>query len=407
MDQSQYHNENYWISVFNYLPEVRNQFSLPSKVKFHDVTLRDGEQAPGVALRTDEKIQIARMLDEAGVDRIEVALPAVSPEDVAATKGVVAMRPKAQVFVLSRGMASDVELALECGVDGIILELPVGIPRLKYQFPNWTEDDVIQKASHWAKYAKGKGLEVVLFPMDCTRARPEFFTRVLEEVGRLPEVDGVTLVDTTGSVIPQAAFHLVHMMRDITGKRIEVHTHTDFGMGVATSLAAMAAGAEVIHASVGGMGERTGNAPLEEVAVSAKALYGVDSNIQFNKLTELARAVTDIARFTLAPNKPVIGTRTFTRESGMGVDMVKTQPLGLFGVLPGFVGQEPTYVLGKKSGLMSIQMRLEDLGLQAVDGDNQQRILAAVKDLALRKKGLVDDEEFKAIVTQVTQPETA
>lgn len=261
MDEKLFHNENYWISPYNYFDEVRAQFNLPKTVKFHDVTLRDGEQSPGVAFRADEKVQIAKMLDELGVDRIEVALPAVSEDDKLATKGVVALRPNAKVFVLCRGMASDVELALECGVDGIILELPVGIPRLKYQFPNWTEDDVVQKAAHWAKFAKSKGLEVVLFPMDCTRSRPEFFTRVLTEVGALPEVDGVSLVDTSGSLSPQAAVYLVKQMKEITHKRIEVHTHTDFGMGVATSLAALTAGAEVIHASVGGLGERTGSTP--------------------------------------------------------------------------------------------------------------------------------------------------
>lgn len=402
MNEWLWKNENYWVSPFNYLPEVRAQLNMPAKVKFHDVTLRDGEQSPGVAFRTEEKTAIAKMLDEAGVDRIEVALPAVSPEDVAAVKGVVAMRPKAQVFVLSRGMASDVELALECGVDGIILELPVGIPRLKYQFPDWTEDDVIQKAAHWAKFAKEKGLEVVLFPMDCTRANPAFFTRVLEEVGKLPAVDAVTLVDTSGSLSPQAATYLVKQMKEITQKRIEVHTHTDFGMGVATSLAAVAAGAEVIHASVGGMGERTGNTPLEEVAVSAKTLYGLDSNLDFSVLSKLVHEVTSIARFQLAPNKPVVGKRAFTRESGMGVDLVKTQPLGLFGLHPSFVGQEPQYVLGKKSGLMSVVMKLADLGMPEVLPENQRKILAKIKELSSEKKGLVSEEEFKEIVRTVT-----
>ena len=402
MDEKLFHNENYWVSPYNYFDEVRAQFHLPKTVKFHDVTLRDGEQSPGVAFRADEKVQIAKMLDELGVDRIEVALPAVSEEDKLATKGVVALRPNAKVFVLCRGMASDVELALECGVDGIILELPVGIPRLKYQFPNWTEDDVVQKAAHWAKFAKSKGLEVVLFPMDCTRSRPEFFTRVLTEVGALPEVDGVSLVDTSGSLSPQAAVYLVKQMKEITHKRIEVHTHTDFGMGVATSLAALTAGAEVIHASVGGLGERTGNTPLDEVAVSAKTLYGVDSNIRFEKLFEISHQILNISKFQVADSKAVIGKRAFTRESGMGVDLVKTQPLALFGLTPSWVGQHPQYVLGKKSGIASVEMKLDDLGLPALDDEKKNLVLTQVKDLGLQKKGLVTDDEFVAIVNKVT-----
>lgn len=401
MDEKLFHNENYWVSPYNYFDEVRAQFNLPKTVKFHDVTLRDGEQSPGVAFRADEKVRIAKMLDELGVDRIEVALPAVSEEDKLATKGVVALRPNAKVFVLCRGMASDVELALECGVDGIILELPVGIPRLKYQFPNWTEDDVVQKAAHWAKFAKSKGLEVVLFPMDCTRSRPEFFTRVLTEVGALPEVDGVSLVDTSGSLTPQAAVYLVKQMKEITHKRIEVHTHTDFGMGVATSLAALTAGAEVIHASVGGLGERTGNTPLDEVAVSAKTLYGVDSNIKFEKLYDISHQILKISKFQVADSKAVIGERAFTRESGMGVDLVKTQPLALFGLTPTWVGQQPQYVLGKKSGIASVEMKLEDLGMAALDDAKKNLVLTRVKELGLKKKGLVTDEEFVAIVKEV------
>jgi methanogen homocitrate synthase len=402
MDEKLFHNENYWVSPYNYFNEVRAQFQLPKTVKFHDVTLRDGEQSPGVAFRADEKVQIAKLLDELGVDRIEVALPAVSEEDKLATKGVVALRPNAKVFVLCRGMASDVELALECGVDGIILELPVGIPRLKYQFSHWTEDDVVEKASHWAKFAKSKGLEVVLFPMDCTRSRPEFFTRVLTEVGALPEVDAVSLVDTSGSLTPQAAVYLVKQMKEITHKRIEVHTHTDFGMGVATSLAALTAGAEVIHASIGGLGERSGNTPLDEVAVSAKTLYGVDSNIKFEKLYDISNQILKISKFQVADSKPVIGERAFTRESGMGVDLVKTQPLALFGLTPSWVGQQPKYVLGKKSGIASVEMKLEDLDLPALDDEKKNLILAHVKDLGLQKKGLVTDAEFVAIFNKVT-----
>jgi len=402
MEETLFHNENYWTSPYNYFDEVRSQFDLPKKLKFHDVTLRDGEQSPGVAFRAEEKVYVAKLLDQLGVDRIEASLPAVSEEDKRATKDIVAMRPKAQVFVLCRGIESDVQNALDCGVDGIILELPVGTPRLKYQFSEWTEDDVVEKASHWAKFAKSKGLEVVLFPMDCTRARPEFFTRVLREVGALPEVDGVSVVDTSGSLTPQAAVYLVKQMKEITHKRIEVHTHTDFGMGVATSLAAVTAGAEVIHASVAGLGERTGNTPLDEAAVSAKTLYGLESNINFGKLYEISHQVIDISKFKIAPTKAVIGELAFTRESGMGVDLVKTQPLALFGVTPDWVGQKAKYVLGKKSGMASVDMKLQDLGMADLPKDEKKVIMTKIKDLGIMKKGLVNDVEFAAIVKEVT-----
>jgi isopropylmalate/homocitrate/citramalate synthase len=401
MKESLFHNENYWVSPYNYFEEVRSKFSLPSRIKYHDVTLRDGEQSPGVAFNAEDKVAIAKLLDEVGVDRIEVALPAVSEEDVKATKGVVALKPQAQVFVLCRGMASDVELALECGVDGIILELPVGIPRLKHQFSGWTEDDVVEKASHWAKYAKSKGLEVVLFPMDCTRSRPEFFTRVLEEVGALPEIDGVSIVDTSGSLTPQAGVYLVNHIKDITNKRVEIHTHGDFGMAVATSLACVTAGAEVVHVSVAGLGERTGNTPLDETAVSAKTLYGLESNIKFDKLFDVSNEVIRRSKFRIAQSKPLIGQYTFTRESGMGVNLIREAPLAMFGVNPKWLGRQPDYVLGKKSGLMSVEMKLDDLGMDPLGEDDAMKVLMEIKRLSLEKKGLVTDEEFKSIVKQV------
>lgn len=402
MNEALFHNKDYWVSSYNYFDEVRSQFDLPDRIKFHDVTLRDGEQSPGVAFDAEDKIEIAKLLDELGVDRIEVALPAVSEEDVKATKGVVALKPNAQVFVLCRGMKSDVELALECGVDGIILELPVGTPRLKHQFSHWTEDDVVEKSAYWAKYAKDKGLEVVLFPMDCTRARPEFFTRVLKEVGTLDAVDGIGIVDTSGSLTPQAGVFLTNHVKTITGKRVEIHTHSDFGMGVATSLACVTAGAEVVHASVAGLGERTGNTPLDETAVSAKTLYGLDSNIKFDKIYEVSNEVIRRSKFKIAQSKPLIGERAFTRESGMGVNLVREAPLAMFGVNPKFVGRNPEYVLGKKSGMMSVTMKLEDLGMASLSEEDAEKVLLEIKQLSLEKKGLVSDEEFTNIVKRVT-----
>ncbi len=402
MDEKLFHNEHYWVSSFDYLDEVTKDFDLPERLKFHDVTLRDGEQSPGVAFTAEDKIAIAELLDDLGVDRIEVALPAVSEEDVKATKGVVALKPNAQVFVLCRGMASDVELALECGVDGIILELPVGTPRLKNQFAHWTEDDVVEKAAHWAKYAKNKGLEVVLFPMDCTRGEPVFFDRVLNEVASLDAVDGIGIVDTSGSLTPQAGVWLTKHIKDLTGKRVEIHTHGDFGMAVATTLACVTAGAEVAHVSVAGLGERTGNTPLDETAVSAKTLYGLDSNIKFDKIYEVSNEVIRRSKFKIAQSKPIIGRYTFTRESGMGVDLVKKQPLAMFGVHPAWVGRQAEYVLGKKSGLMSVEMKLEDLNMDALSEDDQKAVLTQIKNLSLKKQGLVTDEEFVEIVKSVT-----
>jgi len=399
-----FHTKDWWVSPFNYIDEVRKQLpDLPKKIRFHEVTLRDGEQTPGVVFRKEEKVKIAKMLDEVGVDRIEVALPAVSEEDVEAVKAVVAMRPKADVFVLSRVTESDIDLAVECGVDGIIMEMPVGTPRLKYQFKGWTQDMVIERALKGLAYAKSKNLKVVLFPMDITRAEPDFFERFLAAIGQNDvKPDSVALVDTSGCLIPQAAMYMIKRIREVTGCIAEIHTHNDFELGVSTPLAAVAAGAEVVHCSVAGIGERTGNTALETVATALRALYDIEVNIDFSRLTSLAQEVMAIAKQSIPAGKPIVGERTFTRESGMGLDLVKEQPLALFALNPAFVGQEAKYVLGKKSGILSVDLKLSDLGMKPLSDEDRLEVVNRIKRLGIEKKGLVTDDEFRKIVSDVT-----
>jgi isopropylmalate/homocitrate/citramalate synthase len=399
----QWRSDDWWVSPFNYEPDVLDGLELPEEVLIHDETLRDGEQTPGIVFRKDEKVRIAQMADDVGVKRMNVALPAVSPEDVEAVKEITKLGLRSEVFVLSRAMASDIDLAAECGVDGVVFEVPVGAPRLQYQFTNWSEDDVIQKSIDNIRYARTKDLRVVYFMMDSSRADPAFLDRLLERVSKEATPDSIALVDTSGCMSPQATAWLVRHMRDVTGLPIEIHTHNDMGLAVGNSMAALAAGASAIHTSIGGIGERTGNTPLEEAAVAVRVLYGLDPGLDLGRLTELTREVARIAGFDLAPNKPIAGTRTFTRESGMGIDLIKSQPLGLFCLHPRLVGQEAQYILGKKSGGPSIRMKLDDLGLDA-DDDQIREMLSRVKELGISKKGPLTDEEFRSIHQTVTAP---
>jgi methanogen homocitrate synthase len=404
-NEKQWKNENFWVSPFNYIPEVRSQLEhLPERVKFHDVTMRDGEQAPGVVFRKEDKIRIAEYLDAVGVDRMEVALPAVSDEDVEAVKEIVKMRPRAKVYVLSRVTESDIDLAVECGVDGIILEMPVGTPRLTYQFKSWNQDKVIENTLKALDYARSKNLEIVLFPMDVTRSEPDFFERYLDAIAQHPnKPDSVAVVDTTGCLIPQAAYYMIRRIIDVTGCSAEIHTHNDFDLGVSTPLAAVAAGAEVVHCSVGGIGERTGNTSLEVVSVTLKSLYGVELGIDFSKLNDTVHSVMELAGLEVSPSKPIVGSLTYTRESGMGINLIKEQPLAMFAVHPHFLNREPSYVMGKKSGILSVEMKLQDLGMKPLSETQKNEVVKRVKNTGIRKKALIGDEEFKNIVEEVSR----
>ncbi len=403
MSNTYWKTENYWTSPFNYVKEVRDKLvNMPAKVKFHDATLRDGEQTPGVVFTKDEKVSIAQMLDEAGIDRIEVAFPTVSTQDVDATKAVVKANLKAEIFVFCRGMNKDIDLAVECGVDGIILELPLGEPRLTYQFSKWDEQHVIDKTLQCVNYAKSKGLKVVLFPMDCTRSRPDLFERFLKAVAtNRNKPDSIAVVDTTGCLIPQAAEYMVRKVKEFAGTEVEIHTHSELGLGVSTSLAAVAAGADVVHVSVAGLGERTGNTPLEQVAVALKTLMNVDMNVDISRLTDIGRKVADIAKFRLPVNKPVIGVRAFTRESGMGLNLIFEAPLAMFCLKPEFVGQKAEYVLGKKSGMASIELKCRDMDIEGLTEDQKKELLLKVKELSISEKRLITDEEFKKLAESV------
>ncbi len=397
MKENYWIQEDWWTSEVNFRDEIRKTFSLPSKVIIHDSTLRDGEQTPGVVFRKDEKIAIAKALDAVGVDRIEAGMPAVSAEDMEAVKSIVNLGLKAKIMVFSRAMAEDIDKALETGVYGVVLEIPAGLPRLKYQF-NWSMEELLRRTVDAINYAKSKGLYVCYFPYDTTRAEMSFLTPFLKEVTAKSKPDSIAVVDTVGCALPESIKYMVREIKKITGATIEIHTHNDLGLGIANSLAAVEAGAEVVHVCVNGLGERCGNAALEDVVVCLKTLLGLDmENIKFNKLTELSRMIEKYSGLKVAANKAITGELTFTRESGLGVDVFQKEPRVAFSIHPKFVGGKFKFVLGKKSGKPSIKLKLEELGMQVPD-EKIAEILTKVKQKGIDKKSLLTDEEFRDIV---------
>src|ERR1700681_653740 len=400
MNDQFFEPNKWWVSPYNYAPEVRAQFNLPERVSIHDATLRDGEQTPGVVFSIADKVAIAEKLAEIGVDRIEAGMPAVSEQDFQAIKEISRLGLKSKIYTFARAMNADIDKALECGCHGVIVEIPIGYPKLKYQF-KWTWEDVLKRSIGVINHAKSRGLHVVYFPYDTTRAREDDLTSLLTRIMQEAPPDSVGVVDTMGCILPEAMKFMVRMVKKLTNLPVEVHTHNDFGLAVATELAGVEAGAEVVHSCANGLGERTGNAALEELIVALHVLYGYDTHYKLSKLPELGELVSRISKFDIAVNKPILGERNFTRESGIGVDLVVKEPLAMFGTHPALTGRRGEVVLGKKSGKLWITYNLEQLGITDADDEAIGEMLKRVKDKGIEKRGLLTQEEFREIVDSV------
>jgi len=400
MRENHFEDGKYWVSPYNFVPEVRKNLLLPPKVQIHDATLRDGEQTPGVVFSVDDKIRIASKMDEIGIERIEAGMPAVSPQDAEAIKEISKLGLKSKIFTFARAMKKDIDMALECGADGVIIEVPIGYPKLVTQF-GWTWKDVFEKSRDVINYAREQGLYAVFFPYDTTRARPDDLTNLCKAVMNESPPDSIGIVDTMGCATPEAIKYMVRWVKEMTGLPIEIHTHNDFGMGVATELAAVTAGAEVVHSCGNGLGERTGNAALEELMLGLDLLYGYDTGYHFNKLPELGDMLAQLSNIPIARNKPVLGSGNFIRESGIGIQYVMNDPLVMFGTHPSLTGRAGEVVLGKKSGKASITYKLGQLGLGQVSDEQSAEILDNVKQKGIKKRDILNDAEFIEIVQAV------
>ena len=402
--------DKWFVSHYNFSDDARLGMKMPKRVSIHDITLRDGEQQANIILRKDEKMRIARKLDESGVDRIEAGMPAVSPQEIESVKAIAHEGLNADVYAFARCMKRDVDLALACDVDGVEMEVPSSDHLLEYAY-GWPEHQAIDLAVEATKYAAEHGLRVTFFTIDSTRATFDACWRLINAVATQGHMDALCIVDTFGACAPHAISYFVKRIKDRVDKPLEIHCHNDFGLAVANTLAAVVAGVEVVHTTVNGIGERVGNASLDEVALSLKLLYGVETGIRYEKLTSLSRLVQDLTQVKMPPNKPIVGSNAFDTESGIiagwwaRLEDAK-MPLEMLPFLPEYVGQNDVRVLlGKKSGLDSIAYKLRKLGL-ALDEKRIEHVLMKVKTMSEEKKRVLTEQEFVSIVEESkNQPE--
>lgn len=234
---SYYKEGAWWASPYNEKPEVMAVSRPAQPVEIHDATLRDGEQTPGVVFTQDDKVRIAEKLIEAGVTRIEAGMPAVSQADFDAIKQISKRFPEARLFSFARATRGDIDMALDCGAKGVVIETPIGYPKLEHQF-HWTWEKVFEKSADCINYAKSRGLYTLYFPYDATRAREEDIENLFTALRKEACPDAIGVVDTMGCALPQTIQYMVRWYKRLLGDLpVEVHTHNDFGMAVACELA--------------------------------------------------------------------------------------------------------------------------------------------------------------------------
>lgn len=402
--QAPWQTEQWLTSPWNFDPKLADaEPNFGHAPVIHDVTLRDGEQQTGVVFTADDKVAIANALAEAGVTRIEAGFPAVSRDDADAVRRIVEEQLPAHIYAFSRCSVADVQLAAECGVHGVVMEIPVSGHLIEKAY-RWPIQKAIDLSVEATAYAHSLGLTVSLFPIDATRADMSEFLRIVGSVARDGHMDSLGLVDTFGVLAPHSVKAFVREAKQF-GVPLECHFHMDFGLGVANTLIAAASGVEVLQTTVSGIGERAGNTPMEETVLALTALYDVRTSIKTERLTPLARLVALLSGVDQPSNRPVTGTRLFEIESGMPAQFFRNTREGnlveAFPFLPELVGQQPAkIVFGKGSGPASIEEGLERLD-RKTDAAHIQAILDRVKTVAIESKSLVGESDFERIVNDI------
>ena len=406
MTAQPWHTDQWFVSPWNYLPEVTDSFQFPEKIEIHDLTLRDGEQQAGILFRKEDKVRIAEALAELGVHRIEAGTPAVSKEDEAAVREIARRKLGPKIFALARCMVEDVARVVDCGVDGAIVEIPCSEHILEHAY-RWPLERAIEASVAATRYAHEQGLYVVFFPIDSTRTDIDWYLTLIERVASDGWMDALALVDTTGTISAHAVPLMVKRAQERIHKPLELHFHNDFGHSVVNTITGLAAGASVAHLTMTGIGERAGNTPLEETVISLLTQYGVDVGLKYEKLYETAKLVHELGGYEMADNRAVSGKRLFHVESGIITDWWRNcgeeHILEIFPYSAGLVGQpEPKLILGKLSGTASILMALDKQDISATDGQVGD-ILLRVKQKAIENKAELTEAEFDAIVQHVLE----
>jgi len=402
--KDKWRTEMFWVTPYNWLPEVRSLIKAPERLVIHDATLREGQQTPGVAFHKEESVKIATALDELGVDRIEV-IPMISDEDREATKEIVKLGLNAKIIAFVSWDKKVIEEAINLDVDGIMIDF-IGNPWQGKVFWDMKPEEITNKGLEAVSYAKSHGVYTIALIWDDFKAPLDFIYTHLSTIAKEGKADSISIADTYGQGLPWTVYFITSMVKEwIKPTTLEFHVHNDFGLATANALAAVAAGASVVHTTMAGLGERAGNAATEEVAIAAELLLGVKTNIKKEKIYNVAQSIQEIAKFKVGPNKPVIGSNTFRVSSGWIYYMLSKaiehgEEEGMLPFKAELIGKKKEFVVSKSSGGSLIKDKLKSLGID-VPLELLPELTKVIKYEASVKKSALSDEELLYIARKI------
>jgi 2-isopropylmalate synthase len=376
--------------VRNYIVE-KELVRIPQKLMFWDETLRDGEQTPGVFFTSEEKVRIARLLDEIGVGMMDVGIPVVSKKEFESVKAVAKEGLKARIMGAARTVRKDIDACIDSDVGDISIFVACSDLHLKYKL-KMTKEEVLEKSVDCVQYAKDHGLVVSFVTEDTVRADIDYVEKLYNATIDAGAVIAV-LCDTVGVMVPQGMkWFISEIKKRFKPVQLSIHCHNDFGLGVANTLAAVEEGVEIPHTTVNGIGERAGNASFEETAMALESLYKYDTGLKIQKIFELSNIVEELTGMPRAANRPIIGYNAFSHESGIHTHGVLMHQLTYEPMMPETVGRTRRFIFGKHTGSAAVIDRLKNKGIEA----SPEKVLAVVERIksAAERRTKEDDVQF-------------
>jgi len=364
------------------------------EIKIVDTTLRDGEQTAGVAFANHEKVTIAQTLSDMGIDQLEVGIPTMGGDEKATIKAICKRNLNSSIMAWNRAVITDIEQSIDCGVDAVAISLSVSDIHIEHKLKKsrqWVLDNMYNAVT----YAKKNGLYISVNGEDASRADTDFlieFINLAKEAG----ADRFRYCDTVGVMEPFTIRDTIEKIHKATNFDIEMHTHNDFGMATANAIAGIVGGANHIGVTVNGLGERAGNAALEEVIMALKFVYGYETDIDTTKFREISKYVSQASGRQLPDWKAIVGINMFRHESGIHADGAMKNPKNYEAFDPSEVGLERQIVIGKHSGKAAIVNKFEEYAIN-LSQEEAEAMLELVRQTSVRMKRNLFDKELVAI----------